>query len=390
MVAPVIIVGGSAAGVATAEALRQLDPAREIIVVSDEAAAAHDRPPLSKQVLDGSWAPERAELLPAARKDRLNVEWLLGTRATALDVTARKLEVKGTTQLEYSELVIATGVRPRQLSAESPRGVFVLRTLADSLHLRAAMLAPGAHLVVVGGGLIGLEVAATARKLGVEVTVVEPMPQTLDRRFGELAAAQLLELHRARGVRFRFGVGVSDLIVGPAERVSALRLTDGSMIDATAVLVAIGCVPNVEWLRKSGLDLTDGVTCDQYGRAAPHVWAAGDVCRGYHPGYGRHLRFEQRLNASQQGTAVAANIAGPLRPYVPTPFYWSDQYDVRLQVAGLCAAGAKESCDSVREDAFVFKFRVDEQLVGALSWNAATALVPLRRELGNALAATAA
>jgi NADPH-dependent 2,4-dienoyl-CoA reductase/sulfur reductase-like enzyme len=385
MVAPVIIVGASAAGVSTAEALRQLDPAREIVIVGDEHEIAHDRPPLSKQLLEGSWTPDRAELLPAARKDRLDATLMLGHRASGLDLARRRLQIDGREHLEYSELVIATGVRPRRLATELPLGVFVLRTLADCTALRTEMLMPGAHLVVVGGGLIGLEVAATARKLGIEVTVIEPAPQALGRRFGERAAARLLELHRQRGVRFRFGVGVSELIVDGTERVSALRLTDGSIIDASVVLVSIGCVPNVEWLQRSGLDLADGVSCDEYCQAAPHIWAAGDVCRWYHSGYRRHVRFEQRLNASQQAAAVAANIVGPPRPYVPTPFYWSDQYEVRIQFAGLCAEGATESFELLRDDSYVFKFNIGEQLVGALGWNAATALVPLRRELASVL-----
>ena len=384
MSGPVIIVGASAAGVATAETLQRLAPEREVIIVGDEPTIAQDRPPLSKQVLEGIWGPERAELLPPVRRQNLKARLMLGRRATAVDVERRTLSVDDGVTLDFDELVIATGVRPRMLPGPRPGGVHVLRVLDDCEALRAAILrARDARLVVVGGGLIGMEAAATARKLGIAVTVIEPDREGLARRLGPSAAARLLDLHVGHGVEFRRGVGVSGYEVDADNQVSGVTLTDGSTIATDVVLVAIGCAPNVEWLSGTPLDISNGIKCDEYCRAAPGIWAAGDVASWYHAGLSRHIRVEHRINASEQGAAVAANIVGPLRKYIPTPFFWTDQYSARLQFAGEMCENAEETLDHVGEDASVHTFRVSGRLVAVLGWNAAKAIMPLRRELAS-------
>lgn len=387
---PVVIVGASVAGVATAEALRQLNPSREIVIVGEEVTIAHDRPPLSKQVLAGLWEPDRAKLLSEARLAKLRAELRLGRLAVGLDVSDRTLDLDNGERVRFSELVIATGARPRMLPLATHSGVFVLRNMTECQSLRAALSSPNARLAVVGGGLIGLEVAATARHLGVPTAVVEPFPQTLDKRLGKTAAARLIQLHRDWGATFYFARSVTSYCTGPAGHISGLELSDGSTIDATAVLVAIGCTPSVDWLRGSGLDIADGVLCNDYCQTAPHVWAVGDVCRWFHRGLGRHVRLEQRLNASQQAAIVAANIEGARRAYVASPFFWSDQYDVRLQVVGLIDKDARESVLAVGERSFLHEFYLDGELIAALSWNAAAEMAPLRQKIAANLNAAAA
>ena len=382
----ILIVGASAAGVATAEALQRLVPEREVVLLGDEDNLAHDRPPLSKQVLEGAWRPEQAELLPPFRREALKATLMLGRRATGLDVGARQVELDDGTAIGYGDLVVATGVRPRELPGGTRQGVYVLRNMADSLALREAMLGcKVSRLAIVGGGFIGLEVAATARKLDIPVTVIEPMPKLLGLRVGDVAATRLIELHRERGVDFHFDVGVSGIERDASGRAEGVALTDGSRIAAGAVLVSIGCTPNVEWLARSGLDISNGVLCDEYCQAAPHVWAAGDVARWLHAGLGRHLRIEHRLNASEQGAVVAANIAGERQKYLPTPFFWTDQYSVRLQLAGSLREGAVEQIEQQGDQSFLHTFRFDGRLVAALGWNAAKAMMPLRRELAATL-----
>lgn len=378
----ILIVGASAAGVAAAEALQRLAPEREVVLLGDEPTLAHDPPPLSKQVLEGAWTPERAELLPPFRRDVLKARLILGKRATAVDVDRREVRIDDGSTLGYTDLVVATGVRPRVLPGATPSGVHVLRDMAHCLALREAMQScTDSRLLVVGGGFIGLEVAATARKLGVPVMVIEPAPGVLAVRMGEQAAARLLDLHIDRGVDFRFNVAVSRYLVDAGNRVSGLELTDGTLIAASVVLVAIGCAPNVEWLAETGLDLSNGVLCDEFCQAAPGIWAAGDVARWFHVPLGRHIRVEHRLNASEQGAAVAANIVGPARPYVATPFFWSDQHGVRVQLAGEVLRDAEETVEQLNEDSFLHTFRSEGRLVGVLGWNAAKAMMPLRREL---------
>ena len=384
----VVIVGASAAGITCAEALRRLGHAGEVRVVGAEPDIPHDRPPLSKQVLDGSWAPEKAALISGERRDRLAATLQLGTTATALDVARRQVTLDDGGTLPFDEFVIATGVRPRLLPGQPPAGVHVLRTLDDALALRADILRRG-RIAIVGAGFLGLEAAATARHLGASVTVVEPVEHPLRTRLGRSAAARLLDLHRSRGVEFRLGVGVEATDVDPAGRVRGLRLSDGSAVPATVVLVAIGCVPNVEWLESSELEVADGVVCDEFCQAAPGIWAAGDVARWKHVSLGRTLRIEHRLNASEQGLAVAQNITGPPAPFVPTPFFWTDHYETKVQVAGVITADAEERVlDGDEPNSFLHTYYVDDRLVGALGWNAPKALMPYRRQLrvGNALA----
>jgi NADPH-dependent 2,4-dienoyl-CoA reductase/sulfur reductase-like enzyme len=378
----VVIVGASAAGIATAEALARANFGGEVVIVGDEAEIASDRPPLSKQVLVGDWTPEQASLLPPARMEALTAQLRLGSRVVGLEMSGRKITLADGELVDYDELVIATGVRPRELPGGHVDGVHVLRTMADALALRADLTRAGARLLVVGAGFLGLEVAATARKLGVDVVVVEPVPEPLASRLGKATAQRLLDLHRDHGVDIRTGVAVDRFDTDVTGRVSGATFSDGTSTECSVALVAIGCVPNTDWLAGSGLELADGIVCDATCRAAEGVWAVGDVARWRHGGLGREIRIEHRLNATEQAIAVAANIVGPPAAYEPTPYFWTDQYDVKVQVSGVIDPGADEEIEEVLDGkGFVHTFRREGRLVAVLGWNAAKAMMPYRREL---------
>jgi NADPH-dependent 2,4-dienoyl-CoA reductase/sulfur reductase-like enzyme len=380
--------------------------------VGDEPGAPYDRPPLSKQVLAGTWAPEKADLLPQRRIDALDAELILGTSARSLDPVQQVVLLADGRQLAYSDLVIATGVRARELPHPDLANVHVLRTLEHALALRAGLVdsgaGPGLRLVVIGGGFLGLEAAASARMMGADVTVVEPVPgPPLAARIGEIAAGKLLDLHLERGVRILTGVGVTALSPssvtfpvtpspyveaggepGRSEPVRAVHLTSGEVLDADLVLVAIGSEPCVGWLEGSGIRVDDGVVCDEYSRAAPNVWAAGDVARWLHLGLGRHVRLEHRTNATEQGRCVAQNILGAGVAFRPVPFFWTDHFDVKVQLAGVLPAGAEGTVADGAVDgaSFVLEFRVGAELVGVLGWNAARKMAPYRKLLEPGLA----
>jgi NADPH-dependent 2,4-dienoyl-CoA reductase/sulfur reductase-like enzyme len=380
----VVIVGAAASGLATAEALRRFRFDGEIVVIGDEVGRAYDRPPLSKQVLAGEWDEEKAALLPPARVERIGADLRLGRRATGLDAHRRQLQFEDGSTIDYDEAVIATGVRPRRLPGADWDDVHVLRTLADCRRLGEA-LRRHRRLVIVGAGFIGLEVAATARKLGAEVTLVEPLERPLANRIGAYTAGRLLDLHAAAGVEIRCGTGVSAIARSeePQPAIRGVVTSDGSVVDSPVVLVAIGCVPNVEWLAQSGLDISDGVRCDAHCQAAPHIWAAGDVARWNHLGLGRELRIEHRMNATEQATTVAANIMGQRRAFTPVPFFWTDHYQTKIQLAGVMPPHAEERTEAGADDddSFVHSFWADGRPVGVLGWNAAKAMMPLRRTL---------
>lgn len=379
----IVIVGGSAAGLATAEALRRFHYEGELVVVGDELCNAYDRPPLSKQVLAGEWDEARAALFPPARLERIGAELRLGRRAVALDTGHRRVDLDDGAVLSYDDVVIATGVRPRILPGADAEGAFVLRTLDHSRALGAAVRRHG-RIVIVGAGFLGLEVAATARKLGADVVVLEPMPHPLSNRIGTHAAQRLLRLHADAGVDVRCGESVKALAVSETAGQSVVEgvLTgDGEMVESSVVLVAIGCVPNTGWLADSGLDLADGIGCDEHCQAAPHVWAAGDVARWHHAGLGQSLRLEHRMNATEQATAVAANITGQPRAFTPVPFFWTDHYQTKIQLAGILPPDAEEREEVEDETSFVHSFWAEGRMVGVIGWNAAKAMMPLRRAL---------
>ena len=330
----VTIVGASLAGLNAAEALRRDGFDGSVTLIGAESRLPYDRPPLSKQVLAGDWEPERAALTDSEELESDEIEARLGLRATALDLDARELTLHTGETVAFDGLVIATGARCRTMpGTEGLRGVHVLRSLDDCLALRADLEAVPQRVVVVGAGFIGAEVAATARGRGLEVTVVEALPNPLSRVLGDEMGRVCAEIHRDHGVDLRTGVGV-DRIEGDG-RVERVTLTDGSIIDADVVVVGIGVVPNTEWLDGSGLQVGDGVLCDASCLAAERVTAAGDVARWPNQLFGETMRVEHWDNAAAQGAHAARRLLNPeTGPFTPVPWFWSDQYDRKIQLAG--------------------------------------------------------
>ena len=336
----IVVVGASAAGLSVVEGLRRNGFDGPLTLLGAEEQLPYDRPPLSKQLLQGDWEPGRLELRSRAALAALDLDLRLGKPATALDTGRREVALHSGERLRYRDLVIATGVTPRLLPGTAPGaspapGTYTLRTLDDALALRLT-LRESQRLVIVGGGFIGNEVAAVAAGLGVDVTLVLsgriPMSDAVGADIGDLLA----RTHREHGVRLHTGVRARRALVEDG-RTCGVELADGTTLPADTVLLAIGASPAVDWLAGSGLSVGDGVHCDATLCAGPGVWAAGDVACWTHPRTGLPTRIEHRTNASEQGLAVARNILAPpggAQVFDPVPFVWSDLYDLRVQLYG--------------------------------------------------------
>ncbi|MDE0928727.1 MAG: FAD-dependent oxidoreductase [Acidimicrobiales bacterium] len=330
----ITIVGASLAGLRGAEALRRDGFDGPISLIGDEPHAPYDRPPLSKKILAGDWEADRAALTPAERFADLNLDLRLGSRATKLNVDSQTLWVDGEPEA-YQGLLIATGARCRTLpGTEGMNGVHTLRTLNDCLAIRTALEAGPRRLVVVGAGFIGAEVAATAVGRGVPTTLIESLAAPLERVVGNMVGEVVAEVHRSNGVDLRCGVGVT--AVHGREQIEAVELTDGTIIETDLLVVGIGVLPNTEWLEGSGLTIENGVVCDETCLAAPGVTAAGDVARWLNPRYGELMRVEHWDNAVEQGPYAARRLLvdQPANPFTPVPWFWSDQFDRKIQLAG--------------------------------------------------------
>lgn len=331
----VSIVGASLAGYWAAETLRRDGFEGRISLIGDEPHAPYDRPPLSKKFLAGDLDDDRLPLTTAEKLADLGLEMRLGCRATGLDVATRTLEVDGVAE-PYDGLLIATGARCRNLpgTAGLP-GVHTLRTRDDAEAIRDALANGARRVVVVGAGFIGAEVASTAIGRGAEVTMVEALEAPFGRVLGVEMGAVMADVHRRHGVDLRTGVGV-DEVLGD-DRLAGVRLADGATLEADLLVVGIGVVPNTDWLEGSGLTLDDGVVCDETCLAAPDVAAAGDVARWANPRYGEVMRVEHWDNAVQQGVHAARRLLQSdeeATPYAPVPWFWTDQYDRKVQLAG--------------------------------------------------------
>ncbi|GAA3526888.1 FAD-dependent oxidoreductase [Amycolatopsis ultiminotia] len=370
----VLVIGAGAAALGVVEGLREQGYQEPIDVVGAEKWSPYDRPPLSKRVLDGRLTPEQTELRPSADLGRLGARWLLGHRVVGLDVDAHAAELDDGKRLRWSSAVVATGLAPRLPGfARGLDGVHVLRTLDDALVLRTEML-NARGIAVVGAGVLGCEIAATARGMGLEVALIDKEPAPMWSRTGHELAAMLATLHTRRGAKLHTGVGVARL-EGDGGRVREVVLADGTRIDADLVVVALGSDTATDWLQGSGLTVDDGVVCDAHCRAAPDVYAAGDVARWYHEGLGRLVRREDRTNASAQGLAVARRILGDTRPYAPMASSWTNQYDVSLHFAGeLVGENPEDTALTVvsgnpGEGKFAATVAAGEHVIGAVGWN---------------------
>ena len=376
----VAVVGASLAGLRSVEELRGQGFDGRIVVIGEEVHAPYDRPPLSKAFLSGAMPAEDLAL----SDDDFGAEWRFGVRAERVDPSSGSIHLSTGEVLRTDGLVIATGGRPRTLpGTETLAGVHTLRTIDDAVALRAD-LRPGARVVVVGAGWIGAEVASTCRSLGHEVTVVEAAPVPMARALGPVLGALCAELHADHGVGLRLGVGVESFAHN-GTRVTGVVLRDGSRLPADVVVAGIGMAPATDWLHGSGLGVDNGVLCDTgCVTSIPSVVAVGDVARYLTPS-GDHVRHEHWTNASEQPVVAVRNLlAGTtLETFQPSGYVWSDQYGVRLQLAG-DTTGADEVAviDGSPDDRkFVAEFRRAGLAVGVLAMNNAKLFGRLRRQL---------
>ena len=398
----IVIVGASLAGLRAAETLRNEGFDGEVVIVGAEPHRPYDRPPLSKKLLAGEWEPDRIHLRQPDTFEELDVEWRFGVAGAGLDAGAGTLHLTDGTDLAYDGCIIATGATCRRLPEQSRYGhVHELRTLDDAMRLRAEIADGGRHVVVIGAGFIGLEVAATAKQLGNDVTVLEGAPAPLMRGLGAEMGSAIGAMHEARGVALRCGVQV-DRLHDDGVLLAAAEGAEGELIEADVVVVGIGVVPATAWLGDSGLQLRDGVVCDETlnaldvdGEPVPGVYAAGDVLRWPNTLFGEEMRVEHWTNAAEQGAAAAKNLlaaAGRLdgdpEAYAPVPFFWSDQFDIRVQFLGRAAeddvvevvlGSTEPNEDGVVK--FLALYRKDDRVHGALGVNAPRWVMKMRGTL---------
>jgi 3-phenylpropionate/trans-cinnamate dioxygenase ferredoxin reductase subunit len=369
----ITIVGASLAGIRAAGTLRSDGFAGPITIIGDEAHEPYDRPPLSKEILAGSWEVDRAMLHKPEALAAFDLDWRLGRRATAFDAESLVVTLDDGTVVESEAVLIATGARPREIPRTGElEGVTTLRTLDDSLALRSEFERGPTRVVVVGAGFIGAEVAATARGRGLDVTMIEMADVPLERALGAQMGAVCAAVHRDHGVDLRLGVGVSELLGNGG--VTGVALTDGSTVDADVVVVGVGVMPNTEWLEGSGLTIDNGIVCDETCLAAPGVVAAGDVARWPNRRFDEVMRVEHWDNAVEQGVAAARRLLagdGPGEPFEPVPWFWSNQYDRKIQLAG--RSGPDDEVEvvtgSIEERRFAALYGRAGRLVGVLGFN---------------------
>ena len=412
-----------------AETLRSDGFSGTIHFIGEETRLPYDRPPLSKEVLGDKMEVANAGLISQEAFDALHLELHLGKRAVGLDAERKAVLLTGEGEAGGSEaskaveaggatsegataseeitadgIVIATGSRPRKMpGTEGIGGVYTLRTLEDCLALKAEFDTEP-KVAVIGAGFIGAEVAATARGLGLDVTVIEMLATPLARVLGDTLGQVMADLHRDNGVDLRLGVGVEEVVAGDGGRVASVELSDGTSIVADVVVVGIGVIPNTEWLEGSGLEIDNGVVCDETLLAAPGITAAGDVARWPNRRFGETMRVEHWDNAIEQGIAAARRLlaggwgqsgggeagsgvagssseagsgeagseeAGEAVPFTPVPWFWSDQYDRKIQLAGRSSPDGKVEIvtGSLEERRFAAIYEREGKLVGVLGMN---------------------
>jgi 3-phenylpropionate/trans-cinnamate dioxygenase ferredoxin reductase subunit len=367
----VVIVGAGLAGSRCAETLRAEGFDGRIVLVGDEALPPYERPALSKEFLAGR--RDRIELRPRAHWDERDIELVLGHRVERLDLAGRTYAGGP----PADALVIATGARARALPGPTPPGVLSLRTAADADRLRAE-LRDARHLAIVGAGFVGAEVASTARGLGVDVTLIDLTPAPLSRVLGEETGEILAERYSQHGVELRMGVGLSQIRASGDGRVEALELADGSVVDCDVALIAIGAAPASELLggHRAGIE-TDACGLTDH----PGVFACGDVASAWRPSMGTHVRVEHWTSAAGQAATVAHAILGRSQPYDDVPYFWSDQFGLRLQHVGHPHGWETTEVEG-DESSFCVRFLDGQRrLLGALVANRPREVGALRREV---------
>jgi 3-phenylpropionate/trans-cinnamate dioxygenase ferredoxin reductase subunit len=335
-----VIVGGGLAGAKAAEALREQGFGGRIVLAAEEDIRPYERPPLSKEYLQGKTSRETIFVHSPDWYDTNHVELLLGTAVTGIDRSRREVALAHGGHLAYDKLLLATGAVPRRLSlpGADAGGVLYLRRAADSDRIRDTFAA-ASRVLIIGAGWIGLEVAAAARIAGVDVTILEASDLPLLHVLGPQVAPVFADLHRQHGVDLRFGVGVEEISV-TGGRASGVRLADGSQVDADVVVVGVGITPNRPLAAGAGLATGNGITVDAGLKSSdPDIFAAGDVASAYHPLLGRHIRVEHWANALNQPQAAARAMLGQDVAYDRVPYFYTDQYDLGMEYAGYVEPG---------------------------------------------------
>ncbi|MEU6119935.1 FAD-dependent oxidoreductase [Streptomyces sp. NPDC047117] len=376
----VTVIGASLAGLYAARALRSQGFEGRLTIVGDEHHRPYDRPPLSKDFLKGETGQEHLALADAEEVAELDAEWVLGTRAAGLGADGRSVLLEGGRSLETDGVVIATGATPRRLPGPELSGVHTLRTLDDAQALREDLAGGPVRVVVIGGGFIGAEVASSCAALGHDVTIVEAAPLPLLPQLGEEMARICATLHGDHGVALATGTGVASLRGGPDGRVTGVELANGRLVPADTVVVGIGVRPNTDWLAGSGIALDDGVVTDAgCVTALPHVVAVGDVARV------DGSRTEHWTSATEQAAVAAHNLlaGATLKAHRPVPYFWSDQYGVRIQFAG-----RRRPTDTVRilegspdDRTFLAAYEREGRTTAVLALNRPRPFMKQRREL---------
>lgn len=363
----IVIVGAGQAATQAATSLRAGGYTGSLTMIGDESALPYQRPPLSKAYLSGTMSVERLTLRPIESWAEDKVDVVVSTTVSSIDRAAKTVSTRDGQDFHYDALILATGSRVRKILCPGAdlAGVHYLRTMADVDGL-AASIVPGQRLVVIGGGYIGLEVAAVARKAGLEVTILEAADRVLARVAPAAVSSFFEGLHRDAGVTIITGAKVTHMVGNAA--VSGVALADGTVIGGDVVLVGIGIIPNAELARDAGIVAPDGIETDKDARTSdPNVFAIGDCASRPLVHYGdRRARLESVHNALEQGKLAAAAILGQARPTEETPWFWSDQYDVKLQIAGI-STGATQTVirgDPATKRFAAFHLDADNRLLG--------------------------
>ncbi len=378
-----VIIGGGQAGAWVARTLRSEGFAGRVLLIGEEAHWPYERPPLSKGVLLGA-AEDEGVLLTAEQALGLGIETWLGERAVRIDRGARTVVCADGRAAAYDKLFLTLGSRPRELPQAAnllPHSVHYLRTRGDATRLKAALRA-GQRLVVLGGGWIGLEVAASASKLGVQVTVLEAAPRVCARSVAPQVSAYLQDLHAGHGVEIKLAASVSGLFAN-GDGV-AVFLSDGSTFDADHILIGIGVVPNVDLAQACGLAVDNGIVVDASGRASdPDIYAAGDVTNHFSRFAGKRVRLESWANAQGQGIIAAQAALGKAVAYDEVPWVWSDQFDANFQIAGFPDLGVSVLTRGEPEagSGCWLMLGADGAVVGAIAVNAPRELRGVRKAM---------
>ncbi len=359
--ASMVIVGGGKAGARAAVAFRENAWKGPVTLISDEVLAPYDRPPLSKAAIMDEAEPQPVYLLDEGMMASLEVNFLRGSAATAIDRTAKTVSLSDGNKIFYDRLLIATGAEPRRLSQTGAERALLLRDLADSIEIRREFIG-GKSVAIIGGGFIGLELAASAAKRGCRVTVIEAQPRVLMRGVPLDIAARIAARHAEAGVAILTNAGIAH--IGSDK----ILLSDGREIPADILIAGIGAAPRIKLAEQAGLALDNGIACNTYLQTSdPYVFAVGDCCSFPHPVFGNErLRLEAWRNASDQAIVAVENMLGGQRPYEAVPWFWTDQFELNLQIAGLPQRGVSIVQRVPKEDALILcHLDGDGRLVGA-------------------------